>query len=193
MFSSSPTAISEITVDEPPNDTSGSVTPVYGSELVTTAMLTSACSVSMQVRPVAKSRPNASGARQAIRKPRQASTPNSNSTPDAADEAELLADDREDRVGVRVGHPVELLQAVAQPVPERPARAERDQPLRRVPAAALDVAPRIEEGADALELIPAQVRQQRRRRAATPPSATQRDVQQVGARRRRTRTPRRRR
>ena len=27
----------------------------------------------------------------------------------AADEAKLFADDREDRVGVRIGHPVELL------------------------------------------------------------------------------------
>src|SRR6266536_4226233 len=66
ILSSSPMAINEITVDEPPNDTSGSVTPVYGNELVTTATLTSACRVSMDVSPVAKTRPNVSGARQAM-------------------------------------------------------------------------------------------------------------------------------
>jgi len=42
MFSNMPMAIIEMTVDDPPNETSGSVTPVYGSEFVTTATLTSA-------------------------------------------------------------------------------------------------------------------------------------------------------
>jgi len=74
-------AISEITVDEPPNETSGNVTPVYGSEFVTTATLTSVWTVNMQVRPVASSRENASGARQAIMNPRQDSTPNRARTP----------------------------------------------------------------------------------------------------------------
>src|SRR5947209_9066974 len=81
MLSNKPMATSEMTVDEPPNDTSGSVTPVYGSELVTTATLTSVCTASMHVSPVANSRANASGVRQAIRNPRQNRMPNSTSTP----------------------------------------------------------------------------------------------------------------
>src|SRR5438094_9623432 len=81
MFSNSPMAINEMTVDEPPNDTSGSVTPVYGSELVITATLTSACNVSMHVKPVANNRAKGSGACQAMSKPRHDRIPNRNNTP----------------------------------------------------------------------------------------------------------------
>src|SRR5438067_13538857 len=81
MLSNSPMAISEMTVEDPPKDTSGRVTPVYGSELVITATLTNACNVSMHVSPVANNLANGSGACQAMRKPRQDKMPKSSSTP----------------------------------------------------------------------------------------------------------------
>jgi hypothetical protein len=56
--------------DEPPYEMNGSVMPVIGSRLATTAMFTHAWNTSQAVMPVAMSAPVASGARSAIRTPR---------------------------------------------------------------------------------------------------------------------------
>ena len=56
--------------DEPPYEMNGSVIPVIGTRLATTAMFTQACSASHTVMPVAMSAPVASRARSAMRMPR---------------------------------------------------------------------------------------------------------------------------
>src|SRR6185369_2807811 len=66
-----------------------------------------------------------------------------------ADEPELLADDREDHVRVRLGQEVRLLDALAEAAPEDPARAEPDDRLHRLVAGALGVVPRVDEAEQA--------------------------------------------
>jgi len=56
--------------DDPPYEMNGSVMPVIGIRLATTAMFTHAWNTSQVVMPVAMSAPIASGARSAIRTPR---------------------------------------------------------------------------------------------------------------------------
>ncbi len=53
-----------------------------------------------------------------------------------ADEAQLLADHGEDHVGVRLGQVVDLLHALAEPVPEEAAGAEPDLRLHDLEAGA---------------------------------------------------------
>jgi len=65
-----PTEMSPTQSDEPPYEIKGSVMPVIGSRLATTAMFTHAWNTSQVVMPVAISAPIASGARSAIRTPR---------------------------------------------------------------------------------------------------------------------------
>jgi hypothetical protein len=56
--------------DDPPYEMNGSVIPVIGMRLATTAMFTQAWNTSQVVTPVAMSAPVASGARSAMRTPR---------------------------------------------------------------------------------------------------------------------------
>ena len=56
--------------DDPPYEMNGSVMPVIGTRLATTAMFTQAWKTSQVVTPVAMSAPMASGARSAMRSPR---------------------------------------------------------------------------------------------------------------------------
>lgn len=56
--------------DEPPYEMNGSVMPVIGIRLATTAMFTHAWNTNQVVTPVATSAPIASGARSAMRTPR---------------------------------------------------------------------------------------------------------------------------
>jgi hypothetical protein len=56
--------------DEPPYEMNGSVMPVIGMRLATTAMFTHAWNTSQVVMPAARSAPLASGARSAMRTPR---------------------------------------------------------------------------------------------------------------------------
>src|SRR2546422_418538 len=64
---STPTATSDTISDEPPKDMKGSGTPVMGRTPVTAPRLMSAWSPIHAVMPPARIRPNASGARRAIR------------------------------------------------------------------------------------------------------------------------------
>ena len=69
-----------------------------------------------------------------------------------ADEAQFLADHREQEVGVRLGQVVQLLDAAAQALAEDLAAAEGDQRMRQLVGLALRVrrVPRVEVGEDAL-------------------------------------------
>src|SRR5206468_8990875 len=69
-----------------------------------------------------------------------------------ADEAELLADHREQEVGVRLGQVVQLLDARAEALAEDLAAAERDQRMRQLVRLAERVllVPRVEVREDAL-------------------------------------------
>ena len=133
-LSISPTPIIVMQSELPPKLTNGSVTPVYGSELVTAPMLMIACQRILAVSPSASSRPNGSGARRAIRRPRQPITISSSDHRQRADQPELLADDRQDRVGVGVRQVVRLLAAHPEADAGQPAGAERDERLHRLPA-----------------------------------------------------------
>jgi hypothetical protein len=56
--------------DDPPYEMNGSVMPVIGTRLATTAMFTHAWNTSQVVMPAARSAPVASRARSAMRMPR---------------------------------------------------------------------------------------------------------------------------
>ena len=113
----------------PPNDTNGSGTPDTGSRPTTDPMLMTACPTIHAVMPPASSMPNRSGARSAVRTPRYASPANSPIDERAAEQAELLADDGEDEVGVRGREEPPLGPARAEPDAGPPAAAERDERL----------------------------------------------------------------
>ena len=82
--------------------------PVIGSSPTTAPMLITACPTMPIVIPAARSAPNRSGARNATRMPRTAKPMNSAIDEQTAEQAELLADDGEDEVGVRVREEVPL-------------------------------------------------------------------------------------
>ena len=63
-----------ISSDDPPALTNGSGSPFVGIRPSTTLMFTSACTATIVVSPSARSAPNASGARSAMRIPRHATT-----------------------------------------------------------------------------------------------------------------------
>ena len=60
--------------DEPPELTNGSGMPLVGSRPSTTLMLKNAWNATIVVRPIARNAPNRSGARIAVRSPRQVMT-----------------------------------------------------------------------------------------------------------------------
>ena len=66
-----------------------------------------------------------------------------------ADEPELLADDREDHVGVRLGEVRDLPDALAQTGAREAARADADRGLHDLEARALGVRPRMQEAEEA--------------------------------------------
>ena len=125
-----------------------------------------------------------------MRKPRHTSNAKRREQRDRADEAELLADDREDEVGVRLGKEEELLPPVADAESAQAAGADRDQRLHR-----LEPLPqRIGLGIQKREQPLAPIRGAEREVAAareSSASAKQRDV--APRRRRRRRSSRRRR
>lgn len=67
-----PTAKRPTQSDDPPYEMNGSVMPVIGTRLATTAMFSQAWKASHAVMPIASSAPSASGARRAMRVPRNA-------------------------------------------------------------------------------------------------------------------------
>ena len=75
-----PTATRLTHSDEPPYEMNGSVIPVIGTRLVTTAMFNQAWKASHAVIPVASSAPAVSGARSAMRMPLNARNRNKKTT-----------------------------------------------------------------------------------------------------------------
>src|SRR5688572_16108787 len=65
-----------------------------------------------------------------------------------ADQPELLADDREDHVGVRLREVEDLLDALTEPLAEQSPRAEADERLHGLEAGALRIVPRVHEAQD---------------------------------------------
>ena len=107
-----------------------------------------------QAIPAPASRPNMSSARAAIRIARQSSDEEQHDDGGRADQAELLAGDREDEVGVLLGHEARLgLRAVEEALPEQSAVADRDPRLRGVVAGAARVVGRIEERGEPVQLV----------------------------------------
>ena len=109
-----------------------------------------------------------------------------------ADQPELLADQREDEIGVRLGQEEHLLLALPEPDAAEAAGAEGDERLHELKAGVLRVRPRIEEGEQAPHAIGRQLHGQRHRqrapRRAAPagaPGARRRRRASAGAARRR--------
>ena len=142
MLRSIPTPASSTTRLEPPYETNGRGMPVSGAIPSTAARLTAACPHTSAVSPAARSFPNGSRQRSAMRKPAIAKTAKAAMTSGGPDEPELLADDREDHVRVRLGQVQRLRDALAQPLARDPARADPDHRLDDLEAGALGVAPR---------------------------------------------------
>ena len=130
---------------EPPYETNGSGIPVSGATPSTAARLTAACAQTRVVTPAASRLPN--GSRQLQRDPeaRVGEEPEGGDQSDRADQPELLADDREDHVGVRLGQVVDLPDALPEALAGEPARAEPDHRLHRLEPRPLGVLPRVEE------------------------------------------------
>ena len=125
--------------DEPPKEISGSGIPVIGSSPTTAPMLISACPTSQAVMAAATSRPNGIG--RALRDPDAAVGQHAEQHDDQqrADQAELLADDRQDEVGVRVRQVGPLLPAGAEADAPPAAGGKRVQTLHRLPSGVLRV------------------------------------------------------
>ncbi len=136
---SAPSAASDITSDEPPEDTNGKGTPVTGSSSRTTAMLITAW-------PMIQAPMRSSGD---LRKgfavtAHDATDGNHNHREgdeheQGADNAELLADDRVDEVVVGSGKVSPLLAAHAWAKAPQPARRERPRAVGRLQTVALGV------------------------------------------------------
>ena len=150
MDSRIPIAAKLMISDEPPALRNGSVMPVIGTSVTTTAMLMNAWMHSQPVMPAARSAPNVSGAASATRAPEYARAANSamtttapmspNSWPISAKMKSLKALGTVTRLWPR-------------PRPASPPAPRREQALDRVEARAQRVRPRVQPGPDALHLV----------------------------------------
>ena len=140
MFCSRPTASIPANIELPPYDTNGSGTPVTGMMPRHIPMFWNAWKPNQQAMPAAATRPNTSSVRAAISSARQMTIAEQRDQHAGAEQAELLAGDREDEVGVLLGHePRARLRAVEQPLAEQPAVADGDPGLLDVVAGAARV------------------------------------------------------
>ena len=131
----------------------GSGLPVTGKTPVTAAMFSTAWNASMPVSAPATSRPKGSRAPIAMRMPAYEQDGEGQHDRERADQPGLLADDREDEVGVGLGQVEELLPRESQAHALDAAGAKGEQRLDRLVAAPLGVAPRIQRGDDALDAV----------------------------------------
>ncbi len=121
--------------------------PLVGRRASATETLISACSTEHAGEAPGEITAEADRARAGRRAaPRQSTTHEERHQRQRADHAELLGDDGEDEVRVRIGQEIELLHALAGSEAEDAARADRDQRLQRLEAAAERVLLRLEEG-----------------------------------------------
>ena len=121
--STTPIAASVVISAEPPAETSGSGTPSTGSSPSTTAMFTKAWPMIQTMAALVASFANGSLDIRMMRTKQIASTTNSSEHEDRAEQAELLADDREDEVVVGLGQPRPLGRRVAEARRRRCRRA----------------------------------------------------------------------
>src|SRR6478672_5086517 len=97
-----------------------------------------------------------------------------------ADEAELLADDREDHVRMRFREVVHLLDALAETDAEDPAGAEPDHRLDGLEAGALRVLPRVEEAEQARAPVRLEPDGEQAERADDPETEAERAAGRAG-------------
>ena len=131
--------------DEPPDDTNGSGTPVMGSTPTTAPMLTNAWTRIHAVTPVATSIPKRSGARNATRTPSRPEGDEQSDDGERAEQAELLADDGEDEVGVGLGEEAPLGPALAESGAEQAAVGDAGLALHGLEAGVERVGPGVAE------------------------------------------------
>ena len=144
-----PSATIVVTSADPPLETSGSGIPIIGSSPITAPMFTSAWpSTQASTPPVAILTNSVVGAHDHPEEPEAEQAANSSEHAERAGQPELLADDREDEVVVRLRQPGPLLPAGAEPDPPPAAGGQRPQPVRGLPAGALVVAVAADPGVD---------------------------------------------
>ena len=102
----------------------GRVMPLDGAICTLTIMLISACRPNWMTRPAAARMAKLSSSSSRLISTRATIAEVEHRDGEAGDEPELLADDREDVIGVRLGQP-ELARAAARPHAEQAARGER--------------------------------------------------------------------
>ena len=134
---------------EPPKDTNGSGIPDTGSRPVTAPMLMTAWPTTQTVMPAESNIAEAVGRAQRSAGAEDCKGDEERDHQHAADKTKLLADDREDEVGVRVRQEQPLRPSVAE-ADARPApAAQRDERLRQLVAAGRCGLERVEEAEDA--------------------------------------------
>ena len=106
--------------DEPPSDRNGIVSPVSGMTRVTPPTTTKHCSATEKDRPAASSLPKPSRTPSAVRRPRSTKQRVEHEDREEPDEAELLAEARDDEVGL--GEVGEVGAPAAEAGAEHPAR-----------------------------------------------------------------------
>ena len=148
-----PTAAIATRSEDPPEDTNGSGSPFVGRSPTTTHMLTTAWVTRSAETPKARSEPNGSATRRPIRMPRHRRSPKRATVTDRADEPELLAEDREDEVRVRLGEVEELLLRLPESSPQKPPAAEREVGLDDLEPGPPRVRPGVEEREDPPEAV----------------------------------------
>ena len=125
---------------DPPLETSGSGTPMTGSSPTTAPMLTRACPRIHARTPAVAILTKMSSVREHDPEQPDGEQREQREDGERADEPELLADDREDEVVVRLGQPRPLLPALPQAEAPPAAGGQRPERVQRLPAGALRVA-----------------------------------------------------
>ena len=131
--------------DDPPALTNGSGMPLVGSSPSTTLMLKNAWNAIIVVNPIAMKAPNRSGARIAVRRPRQVMTQKQATTTVEPISPSSSRDHAEDEVVVRLGQVEQLLDPVHQSAAGDAAGGDGNHRLDHLVAVAERIAVRIEE------------------------------------------------
>jgi hypothetical protein len=116
-------------------------------------MLTKACSATIIANPTPKQRAEADPREQCDPQPPPGDDAERDQNRGRADESDLLADDGEDEIVVRLGQEEELLHAVPEPESEHAARSNRDLRLQELVTLAQWTAGGIHEGENAQHAI----------------------------------------
>lgn len=151
---SSPTATQTANIEDPPYDTNGSGSPATGMMPSVIPMFSKAWKANQAMIPAATIVPYSSLVSRAIRQARHRTTPSSTRIRPAAEEAEFLARDGEDEVGLLLGDELAGgLGAVEEARSGESAGADRDACLVGVVADARRVERGVGEGGEAGDLV----------------------------------------